>query len=146
MRFLFKIVFWFSLVLLIIPLGESSTSKQQQLASGAIPPEPVGALDTFLAAREAITDVGAICERKPTVCEVGREAMNTVGIRAREVARIAFQMLDQNFGSADGQVVTGSVPKEVVPPSPKPTAKPALGNAEAIAHKVPRAKPGVAEQ
>jgi hypothetical protein len=83
---------------------------------GATPPEPVGALDTFLAAREAVTDVSAICERKPTVCEVGREAMNTVGARAREVARIAFEMLDENFGGTDSQVVTGSVPPEEVPP------------------------------
>ena len=102
MRFLFKIAFWFSLVLLVIPLGESST-KSQPVVPGATPPEPVGALDTFLAAREAITDVSAICERKPTVCEVGREAMNTVGVRAREVARIAFEMLDENFGETDSQ-------------------------------------------
>jgi hypothetical protein len=137
MRFLFKIVFWFSLVLLVIPLGESST-RNRPVVPGATPPEPVGALDTFLAAREAITDVGAICERKPTVCEVGREAMNTVGVRAREVARIAFELLDENFGGTDSQVVTGSVPPEEVPP--KHDAQPAPGGPP-VPHKAPRPKP-----
>jgi hypothetical protein len=122
MRFLFKIVFWFSLVLLVIPLGESST-KGQAVVPGATPPEPVGALDTFLAAREAITDVSAICERKPTVCDVGHEALTTVGVRAREVARIAFEMLDDSFGGTDSQVVTGSVPPEEVPPEVDPNTE-----------------------
>ena len=56
MRFLFKIAFWFSLVLLVIPLGRIEHEEPAGCAR-RYPPEPVGALDTFLAAREAITDV-----------------------------------------------------------------------------------------
>ena len=40
--------------------------------------------------------MSGICERKPDVCEVGKAAMQTIGVRARETARIAYEMLEEN--------------------------------------------------
>ncbi len=98
MFFLIRMGFWFSLVLLALPLepenGEAGISPIQ----------------AFLAAREAVGDVAGICERKPGVCETGKAAMHTIGIRARESARIAFEMLDENGAETDA-ATTGSVGK-----------------------------------
>ena len=113
MRFLFRMAFWLSLVLLVVPLGGRSTNDKAG-NTAATEAEPAGAIETFLAAREAITDFSGLCERKPEVCEIGKSAMNTVGLRAREAARIAFELLDENFGESDKTVVTGSVPPEDV--------------------------------
>ncbi|MBA3446727.1 MAG: DUF5330 domain-containing protein [Pseudaminobacter sp.] len=101
MGFLVRMAFWFSLVLLVLPLD---TGEQ----SGDAP--SVGAIQAFLAAREALGDVTGICERKPDVCETGKSAMHTIGVRAREASRIAFEMLDDNFGEPDTATTTGSIP------------------------------------
>jgi hypothetical protein len=114
MGFLLRIAFWFSLVLLLIPFDMGNEQPGT---------ERVGPIETFLAAREAVVDFSGICERKPEVCEVGKSAMNTVGVRAREAARIAYEMLDENFGETDKATLTGTIPRpaETVPPAVKPT-------------------------
>lgn len=101
MGFLVKMAFWFSLVLLVLPLN---TGEQP----GEVP--SVGAIQAFLAAREAVGDVTGICERKPDVCETGKSAFHTIGVRAREGARIAFEMLDDKFGEPDTATTTGGIP------------------------------------
>ena len=109
MGFLIKSAFWLSLVLLIIPFGGKD--------GGGTP--SVGAVETFLAARAVIDDMSGLCERRPEACEVGRSAFQTIGVRAREGARIAYDMLDERFGEtparvefadADARLHTGSVP------------------------------------
>ena len=114
MGLLLRIAFWFSLLLLVIPFNIGSEQPGE---------ERVGAIETFLAARDAVADLSGICERKPEVCEVGRSALNTVGVRAREAARIAYEMLDENFGETDKATLTGTIPRpaETVPPTVKPT-------------------------
>ena len=108
MGFLLRMAFWFSLVLLVLPLDAG------EAPNGAATVSPIQA---FLAAREAIGDVTGICERKPDVCETGKSAMHTVGVRAREAARIAFEMLDKNFGEPDTATMTGAIP---TPPAEVP--------------------------
>lgn len=105
MGFLLRSAFWFSLVLLIIPFDVGHER----------PGERVGAIETFVAAKEAMSDLSGLCERKPEVCVVGKSAMNTVGARAREAARIAYEMLDENFGetSQADDTVTGGIERVV---------------------------------
>jgi hypothetical protein len=86
MGFLIRMAFWFSLVLLALPLDPGGADGSQG----------VNPIQAFFAAREAVDDVAGICERKPDVCEVGRAAMHTIGVRAKEGARIAFEMLEGN--------------------------------------------------
>jgi hypothetical protein len=114
-RFLIRTAFWFSLVLLILPLGSGNGTDGRQYVS------PVQA---FFAARDAVGDVSAICERKPEVCEVGKSAFETIKIRAGESARIAYEILSRRFGEPDTSIRTGSIPAaEKVPPSrPLPSA------------------------
>jgi hypothetical protein len=101
MGFLVRMAFWFSLVLLVLPLDTGDPSSDVSA---------VGAVQAFVAAREAVGDVTGLCERKPEVCEVGKSAMHTVGVRAREAARITFEMLDENFGGPDTVTMTGAIP------------------------------------
>lgn len=88
MGFLIRMAFWFSLVLLALPLDTGPNG------------DSVSPIQAFFAAREAVDDVSGICQRKPDVCEVGMAAMQTIGARARETARIAYQMLEENGEAA----------------------------------------------
>ena len=106
MGFLIRMGFWFSLVLLALPLGGKSETGEPQ----------VGAIETFFAASEAIDDIAGLCERKPGVCETGKAALETVGVRARESAKIAYEVLDERFGEPDHSVSTGTI----AVPQPRP--------------------------
>lgn len=106
MGFLIRSAFWLSLVLLIIPFDGGSAAPEA---------ESVGAFEAMNAAREAIGDVSGICERKPEVCETAGAALHTIGVRAREGARIAYEALDERFGEADQMIQTGSVVLPVTP-------------------------------
>ncbi|MDN5927182.1 MAG: DUF5330 domain-containing protein [Hyphomicrobiales bacterium] len=100
MGFLIKSAFWLSLVLLIIPFDAGN---------GAQKADTVGPVTALLAAREAASDIGNICERKPDVCIVGQEALHTIGVRARAGAKLAYEMLDKHFDDNESQLTTGSI-------------------------------------
>ena len=101
MVFLIRMAFWFSLVLLVLPLDTGTTTGDG---------ESVSPIQAFFAAREAVGDVAGICERKPDVCETGKAAFHTIGARARESARIAIGMLEDNPGEPDTVTTTGGIP------------------------------------
>lgn len=101
MGFLVRSAFWFSLVLLFLPITPRDAAVEMPQVS------PFQALG---AAREAIGDVSGLCERKPDVCETGRAAIQTIGIRARESARIAYELLDEQLAAPDTSIATGGVP------------------------------------
>lgn len=119
MGFLIRMAFWFSLVLLALPLGVGPGEDGQQ---------SVGPIQALFAAREAVGDIAGLCERKPDVCETGKSAMYTITVRAKETAKIAAAMIDDKQQSgqpaapetkvADGSVATtGSIAEEVVLPA-----------------------------
>ncbi len=102
--FLFKSAFWLSVALFFIPLAPVSETGEPQ----------VGAFDALFAAREAISDVTGICERKPEVCEVGGALVGSMGVRAREGARMAYEALDGQFGTPESESMLAG-PSETVP-------------------------------
>ncbi|RUZ16589.1 hypothetical protein EN949_31190, partial [Mesorhizobium sp. M7A.F.Ca.US.007.01.2.1] len=85
MVFLIRMAFWFSLVLLALPLSVGPDEAGH---------ESVGPIQALFAAREAVGDIAGICERKPDVCETGKSAMHTITARAKETAKIAAAMMD----------------------------------------------------
>ena len=101
MAFLLRIGFWFSLVLLLLPFDFGG--KDADAPS-------VSPLQTFFAAKEAVTDVAVLCERKPDVCETGRAAFDTISVRALESARMAIEMVE-----AEPAVEGASVPAALAP-------------------------------
>ena len=98
MFFLMRMTFWFSLVLLMLPFGGGDDGQQ------------VGPLKALMTVREAVGDIAGICERKPDVCETGKSALHTIGVRAKAGARIAYDML----GEPDDTIKTGTVAKDAV--------------------------------
>jgi hypothetical protein len=119
MGFLIRMAFWFSLVLLALPLGVGPGENGQQ---------SVGPIQALFAAREAVGDIAGLCERKPDVCETGKSAMYTISVRAKETAKIAAAMIDdQQSGKADAPATnvaddgavttTGSVAEDIVLPA-----------------------------
>ncbi|MDG4898035.1 MULTISPECIES: DUF5330 domain-containing protein [unclassified Mesorhizobium] len=117
MGFLIRMAFWFSLVLLALPLGVGPGENGQQ---------SVGPIQALFAAREAVGDIAGLCERKPDVCETGKSAMYTITVRAQETAKIAAAMIDdksEQAGAAETKVAdtakmtTGSVAEDIVLPA-----------------------------
>ena len=106
MGFVFRLCFWLSLTLLVIPIGSGDGTEQAN---------PVGPLQALSAAREAIGDVADICARKPEVCATGKAAIETIGVRARNGARMAYEFLDDRYGEPDETVHTGSLPDRKQP-------------------------------
>ena len=98
MFFLMRMTFWFSLVLLMLPFGGGDDANQ------------VGPLKALMTLREAVGDIAGLCERKPDVCETGKSALHTIGVRAKASAEIAYEML----GEPDESITTGTVEKDAV--------------------------------
>lgn len=112
MFFLVRMAFWFALVLLVLPLDAGREPGS---------PPPVSPIEAISAARAAIGDVAGLCERQPDVCVTGKAAFETIGSRARESARIAYELLGETNAPATDATSTGSVPAlEVVVPAPEP--------------------------
>ena len=98
MFFLMRMTFWFSLVLLMLPFGGGDDGSQ------------VSPLKALMTVREAVGDIAGICERKPDVCETGKSALHTIGVRAKASAKVAYDML----GEPDESIKTGTVAKDAV--------------------------------
>ena len=122
MGFLIRTAFWFSLVLLVIPFHGSESGEPT-----------VGPVETFFAAREVIGDMAGLCEREPEACEVGRSALHTISVRARETARFAYGMLEDKPATSEtaateftraslDETSVGTVPATAPIPTPSPAA------------------------
>ena len=117
MWFLIKTAFWFSLVLVLLPVFSSQSTTRLQN-------EPkVQVSDAFGAATGAFQYVSALCSEKPDVCVKGGETFTALGYRAREGALVAYQFLDNQFGAnkTDG--------KNVVPADTVKNGEAAMGKA-----------------
>ncbi|WP_394690042.1 DUF5330 domain-containing protein [Hoeflea sp.] len=112
MWFLIKGSFWFSLVLIALPVFDSGSREALENA----PPLEVG--QSMAAAMEAFDDIKQICVRKPDVCETGSETFAALGIRAKEGARIAYEFLDAKFTDGEEELMTGSLPPTDIEGSP----------------------------
>ena len=83
--------------------------------------------DAVTAATQAYQYVSAICGEKPEVCEKGSETFAALGVRATEGARVAFELLDRQFGDDALAVAERSDPD----PAPFP-AKATAASVEAL--------------
>lgn len=140
MWFLIRTGFWFSLVLMFLPIF----AKPQGDPRPAGEPQ-VQVSDALSAASGVMQYVGSMCTEKPDVCLKGGETLTALGYQARDGARVAYDLLGQHFkdqkpaeqAAADAQpmppkrlagtqtadaVVTGTVklPSFVPVPLPKP--------------------------
>ena len=98
---LIKGAFWFSLVLVALPLFNPESTERLDNGPQF---ETTGSMSAAFALYD---DVTSICERRPQVCEVGTHTLGVIGSQAKEGARIAYNFLDKQFG--DDQFVDGDI-------------------------------------
>lgn len=130
MWLLIRGAFWFSLVLVMLPIFD-------QEATDRLAQEPgVELTDALGAAAGVISYATDLCAQKPEVCVKSAETFSTLGVRAREGARVAYTYLDTQFADetetkAADAVKTGTIAArtddlpeiETIPvPVPRPEA------------------------
>ncbi|MDO6962721.1 DUF5330 domain-containing protein [Rhizobium alvei] len=126
MWFLIRAAFWFSLVLVMLPIFDKEAASRLEQEKG------VELTDALGAAAGAISYVSDLCAEKPDVCVKGAETVSSLGSRAREGARIAYTYLDTQFSEDKEQprtddVTTGTVAadqNQVFVPIPSPRPRP----------------------
>lgn len=106
-----KGAFWFSLVLIALPLFNPESSERLETGPTF---ESAGSVSAAMALYQ---DVMSICERQQEVCEVGTQTIGVLGARAKEGARIAYNFLDNQFGEPDSlstgdDLTTASIPDQ----------------------------------
>jgi uncharacterized protein DUF5330 len=98
MRFLLKAAFWLTVVILLLPAGET-----QRAASTT----PVGASEAVSAANAAVSDMRQFCLRQPEACAIGSQAAVSFGQKAQAGAKMLYDFLSERLGPSE----TGSVVK-----------------------------------
>jgi hypothetical protein len=91
MRFLFRIIFWFTVVVLLLPNGGSQTN------SSAI----VSASNAMSAARATLADARSFCDRQPEACAIGSHTAVAIGHRAQAGAKMIYEYLSEHLGAED---------------------------------------------
>ncbi len=115
MWFFIKGSFWFSLVLVLLPVFSATSSAR--LANAP----PVDMSDAMAAATGAYDYVSNICTAKPDVCEKGGKTFTALGYRAKEGALVAFDYLNSKFADRPADVAAASPasPAALKPSVPK---------------------------
>ncbi len=91
MRFLFRMIFWFTVLLVLLPSVGSQTTSSGTVNAG----------DAVSAAKSAVTDVRSFCERQAEACTVGSQAAVFLGRRAQAGAKMVYDYLTAHFGESD---------------------------------------------
>lgn len=81
----------------------------------------VGPVQAARAAREAVSDTMAICERKPDVCKTAKAALHTIVTRAKETARFALEYVNTETDKTATGSITNEDGKDILQP-PEPVA------------------------
>ncbi|MBB4007275.1 DUF5330 domain-containing protein [Allorhizobium taibaishanense] len=92
MWFLIKGTFWFTLVLVVLSYFGGSSQ-----GTGAGKPQ-FELANAVSAASGAYDYLSGLCGQKPEVCVKGAETFQAIGVRAREGALVAYQLLNRQFG------------------------------------------------
>ncbi|CAM1640907.1 DUF5330 domain-containing protein [Bartonella apihabitans] len=113
-RFLIKSFCFLTLFLVVISFFGTSGKN-----NGSQPDQYMNTVEALLAVKDTVNDLGNFCERNSDTCETGKTFFGSLGERARDGARIAYEYLDRTFGSDKGEnklppenINTGSITPE----------------------------------
>lgn len=110
MRFLFKVAFWLTIVVLLLPADTASRDDSER--------GQVGAIEALGAAQAAVEDASDFCARRPEACEVGSQAFQTFGEKAQHGAKLLYEFLSARFSEParpNARTATGSIKAEPRP-------------------------------
>ena len=91
MRLLFRMIFWLTLVLVLLPSVGSQTTSSGLVSAG----------DAASAAKATVTDLRSFCQRQPEACTVGSQAAALIGHRAQAGAKMLYEYLTEHFGEGE---------------------------------------------
>lgn len=105
MWFLIRTCFWFSLVLLALPLGAERQDGSR-----------IGLAEAVIAASGAASDLSGFCTRQAGTCETGRKLAGEVTVRAKTAAHMASSYFAEDDKQAkdltiEDVIETGSLRK-----------------------------------
>lgn len=105
MFFLLRAAFWLTIVLALLPTGNTqSSSRGPQIG------------EALSAAGAAVSDARHFCDRQPEACEVGSQAAVMIGQRAQAGAKMLYDLFNEHAGPTE----TGSVSSGKTDPAGKP--------------------------
>ena len=87
--FIFRVVFWLSLVVLILPVDKEKldTTVSQSISTG----------DALSIAGGALSDLSGFCARNPDVCIQGQEAFVAFSVKAKYVSALAYSYINEQM-------------------------------------------------
>jgi Family of unknown function (DUF5330) len=110
MRFLLRLGFWLTVVLVLLPSGGSQPTSKVN----------VSAVDAMSAAGAAVSDMKGFCDRQAGACAVGSQVAHALGERAQAGAKMLYEFLSERFGPSStasiGQSAGQGRPR-IAPPS-----------------------------
>ncbi len=111
MRFLLRLGFWLTVILVCLPSGGSQTPSKVNISAG----------DAITAAAAAMSDVKQFCGRQSDACVVGSQVAAALGQRAQAGAKMLYEFLNEHVGPGDTGTVSEPSGKAVPVPSPRPS-------------------------
>jgi hypothetical protein len=133
MWFLIKGAFWFSIVL--VALSFFGSDPGAEMAKGETRVEFANA---FTAASGAIRYMGAICSEQPDVCEKGARTFAALSVRAREGAKVAYEMLDTYLDNKDGAKTETAALEDVTTATDENDPVGAIITGTVVPHPIPK--------
>jgi Family of unknown function (DUF5330) len=101
--FLIRAAFWLSLVIMLIPTGESNTGGSQASDS-----TDISAYEAISVAQTTVSDLAGFCDRNPQTCETGSAALKVFGQKAQYGARKLYEYIAE-ANSGGGHVGSRSI-------------------------------------
>jgi len=92
MRFLLRMAFWMTVVLVLLPSGGSQPTSKTN----------VSAIEAMSAAVATVGDMRSFCERQPEACVIGSQAASVIGQRAQAGARMLYNYLSHRSDASAG--------------------------------------------
>jgi hypothetical protein len=112
MRFLLKVAFWLTVVVLLLPTPQ---------AEHPLPASQIGAGDAMSAASATVSDMRQFCSRQPEACAVGSQAITQFGYKAEAAAKMLYEFLNERLGSERAGSVTNGADKAAASSMGKPS-------------------------
>jgi hypothetical protein len=122
MRFLLRMAFWLTLVLVLLPSGGARSPSKVNLSAS----------DAISAAKATVSDVGSFCERQRDACAVGSQAAVAIGHRAQAGAKMLYEYLNDQLGSNEADAVASTRNATTVPLPPGRRSRDTLAPADLV--------------
>ena len=111
MRFLLRMGFWLTVILVCLPSGGSQST----------PKVSVGPIEAISAATAAVSDMKQFCGRQSDACVVGSQVAAALGQRAQAGAKMLYEFLNEHVGQNDTGATVNPAGKAVPLPPPRPS-------------------------